>query len=176
VMCPDKKLEWFNHNPDWRAEDRDLVNEVVRKRWSETYALAASPTHDLPSVPSHGEARGRWASSFQRASTPTSASNPDSIEAYLSAPIMSGGPLVYWEQARRTRPRLARMALDFLSTPASSVDAERAFSGGRLQVNHLQHGISSQSFKALVALGSWYNRQGPEVGNSSGGCPDRSEG
>jgi hypothetical protein len=28
---------------------------------------------------------------------------------------------------------------------ASSVDAERAFSVGRLQVNHLQHGISSQS-------------------------------
>jgi len=28
---------------------------------------------------------------------------------------------------------------------ASSVDAERAFSGGRLQVNHLQHGISSQT-------------------------------
>ena len=40
---------------------------------------------------------------------------------------------------------------------ASSVDAERAFSVGCLQVNHLQHGISSQSFKALVAIGSWYN-------------------
>ncbi|KAJ6492446.1 hypothetical protein C8R47DRAFT_925479, partial [Mycena vitilis] len=38
---------------------------------------------------------------------------------------------------------------------ASSVDAERAFSGGRLQVNHLQHGTSSQTFKARVALGSW---------------------
>ena len=29
--------------------------------------------------------------------------------------------------------------------------------GGRLQVNHLQHHISSQSFKAQVAVGSWYN-------------------
>ncbi|KAG1737251.1 hypothetical protein EDB19DRAFT_1719299 [Suillus lakei] len=34
---------------------------------------------------------------------------------------------------------------------ASSVDAKRAFSGGHLQVNHLQHGISSQTFKAQVA-------------------------
>ncbi|KAG2060399.1 hypothetical protein BDR06DRAFT_855852, partial [Suillus hirtellus] len=33
----------------------------------------------------------------------------------------------------------------------------RAFSGGRLQVNHLQHGISSQTFKAQVAVGSWFN-------------------
>ena len=39
--------------------------------------------------------------------------------------------------------------------PASPVDAERAFSCGRLQVNHLQHGISSQSFKAKLAVGSW---------------------
>ena len=67
------------------------------------------------------------------------------------------------------------MAIDFLSAPgtksyesifhanlnewklASSVDAERAFSGGRLQVNHLQHNVSSQTFKARVALGSWVN-------------------
>ena len=67
------------------------------------------------------------------------------------------------------------MALDFLSAPsmgfsffgyefrtyrcfvASSVDTERAFSGGHLQVNHLQHQINSQSFKAQVAVGSWYS-------------------
>ncbi|KIM51420.1 hypothetical protein SCLCIDRAFT_143294, partial [Scleroderma citrinum Foug A] len=62
--------------------------------------------------------------------------------------------LKYWENLHTTRPRLARMALDFLLAPASSVDAERAFSGGRLQVNHLQHQLSSQSFKAQVAVGS----------------------
>ncbi|KAG1888603.1 hypothetical protein F4604DRAFT_1538062, partial [Suillus subluteus] len=33
----------------------------------------------------------------------------------------------------------------------------RAFSGGYLQVNHLQHGINSQTFKAQVAVGSWFN-------------------
>ncbi|KAG2351252.1 hypothetical protein BDR07DRAFT_1320647 [Suillus spraguei] len=48
------------------------------------------------------------------------------------------------------------MALDFLSAPASSVDAEQALSCGRLQVNHLQHGISSQAFKAQMAIGLWY--------------------
>ncbi|KAF9789385.1 hypothetical protein BJ322DRAFT_979932, partial [Thelephora terrestris] len=38
---------------------------------------------------------------------------------------------------------------------ASSVDAERAFSGGRLQINHLQHGTNSQTFRAQMAIGSW---------------------
>ncbi|KAJ7686613.1 hypothetical protein B0H14DRAFT_2224941, partial [Mycena olivaceomarginata] len=35
----------------------------------------------------------------------------------------------------------------------SSVDAERAFSGGRLQV--LRSSSASNKFKARVALGSW---------------------
>ncbi|KAG2051814.1 hypothetical protein BDR06DRAFT_889076, partial [Suillus hirtellus] len=33
----------------------------------------------------------------------------------------------------------------------------RAFSGGHLQVNHLQHSISSQTFKAQVAVELWFN-------------------
>jgi hypothetical protein len=40
---------------------------------------------------------------------------------------------------------------------ASLVDAEQAFSGGCLQVNPLQHGVSLQTFKAQMAVGSWYN-------------------
>jgi hypothetical protein len=35
------------------------------------------------------------------------------------------------------------------------VDAERAFSVGRLEVNHLQHNTSPQTFKAQVAVGPW---------------------
>jgi hypothetical protein len=35
------------------------------------------------------------------------------------------------------------------------VDAERAFSTGRRQVNHMQHNMNSQTFKARMALGSW---------------------
>jgi hypothetical protein len=38
---------------------------------------------------------------------------------------------------------------------ASSVDAERAFSIGRLDINHLQHNTSPQTFKAQIAVGSW---------------------
>ncbi|KAG2134717.1 hypothetical protein BD769DRAFT_1353242, partial [Suillus cothurnatus] len=33
----------------------------------------------------------------------------------------------------------------------------QAFSGGCLQVNHLQHDVSLQTFKAQMAVGSWYN-------------------
>ncbi|KAF8595113.1 hypothetical protein BDV93DRAFT_402504, partial [Ceratobasidium sp. AG-I] len=39
---------------------------------------------------------------------------------------------------------------------ASSVDAERAFSCGRLMNNHLQHQMSSDTFCAKMAIRSWY--------------------
>jgi hypothetical protein len=125
------------------------------------------------------QARSKWATPHHSTTTP-SAHHPDTIDAYLESPPLTaqeleqaGGPLAYWERALVTRPRLARMALDFLTAPggyalmimiychfspsslASSVDAERAFSAGRLQVNHLQHGVSSQTFRAQVAIGSW---------------------
>lgn len=38
---------------------------------------------------------------------------------------------------------------------ATSVDAEWAFSTGCHKVNHMQHNMSSQTFKACIALGSW---------------------
>lgn len=48
----------------------------------------------------------------------------DTIDAYLNSPKISkkeiekcGGVLGYWERERTTRPRVAQMALDFLSAP-----------------------------------------------------------
>ncbi len=78
----------------------------------------------------------------------------------------------YWDQATQHCPCISKMGLDFCSAPgefnwfficvlakifiiASSVDAERAFSVGRLEVNHLQHNTSPQTFKAQIAVGSW---------------------
>ena len=45
-MCPDKKLDWFNENEDWREEDRVEVDRIVRARWTETYLKGgASPSN-----------------------------------------------------------------------------------------------------------------------------------
>ncbi|KAF8961225.1 hypothetical protein BDZ97DRAFT_1664501, partial [Flammula alnicola] len=44
---------------------------------------------------------------------------------------------------------------DFCSAPATSVDAEQAFSMGRRQVNFMQTNMNSQTFKAQMAVGSW---------------------
>lgn len=164
VMCAEKKLEWFKTNLDWHESDRMEAKRIVQQRWDESYAtlpslLPSSTTRHVPLKRSSS----KWAIYSDNEDEDVTSVHPDSMDAYLNTPCISrteilaaGGILHYWENARATRPRLAQMALDFLSAPASSVDAERAFSGGRLQVNHLQHGVSSQTFKAQMAVGSWY--------------------
>ncbi|KIK76313.1 hypothetical protein PAXRUDRAFT_18303 [Paxillus rubicundulus Ve08.2h10] len=47
------------------------------------------------------------------------------------------------------------MALDYCSAPASSTDTKRAFSDGHRELNFMQHNMSSQTFKAKMAVGSW---------------------
>ena len=50
---------------------------------------------------------------------------------------------------------LARMALDYLFIPATSVDVERLFSHGRLVLSHVRSRLSVQSTRALICVGAW---------------------
>jgi len=80
----------------------------------------------------------------------------------------------YWNHIKNIKPKLSQVGSDFCLAPgvwtqgsfvfsnwcnpiASSVDAERAFSRGQFKVSHikLQHNMSSQTFKADVAVSLW---------------------
>ncbi|KIK80336.1 hypothetical protein PAXRUDRAFT_125061, partial [Paxillus rubicundulus Ve08.2h10] len=52
-------------------------------------------------------------------------------------------------------PHLSRMALDYLTIPATSVNVERLFSRGRLLLSHVRSRLSAQSTRALLCLGMW---------------------
>jgi hypothetical protein len=114
--------------------------------------------------------------------TINSVSAPDPLSRYLSLPTINkseidrmGGLIKYWSRDEEQSSPLARMALDVLTAPgtcsiicmfhfgfilqsilASSVDAERAFSGGRMTVNYQQHRMSLATFGAKMAIGAWY--------------------
>ncbi|KAJ7121521.1 hypothetical protein C8R44DRAFT_622450 [Mycena epipterygia] len=53
------------------------------------------------------------------------------------------------------------MGSDFCSAPASSADAECAFSEGRRRFGFIQHNMSSQTFRAEMAFGSWDEKPFP---------------
>jgi len=66
-------------------------------------------------------------------------------------------PIKHWVGILVSRPesRLARMAIDYLSAPASSVEVERAFSRGALTVTHRRHALSDASTRNSIVLGGW---------------------
>jgi hypothetical protein len=58
-----------------------------------------------------------------------SASPSDQLDRWLQEPLENTrSPIAYWLSKRDTYPDLARMALDILSIPATSTEAERVFS------------------------------------------------
>ena len=63
--------------------------------------------------------------------------------------------LAWWHDQRETYPRLSRMAVDYLSIPATSVDVEHVFSKGRVLLSHVRSRLSVQSTRALMCVGAW---------------------
>ncbi|KIN96071.1 hypothetical protein M404DRAFT_1007026 [Pisolithus tinctorius Marx 270] len=52
-------------------------------------------------------------------------------------------------------PNLHRMALDYLSVPATSTAVERVFSQGRQLLHFTRNRLSGNSVRAFLCLGSW---------------------
>ncbi|KAF8691633.1 hypothetical protein RHS03_08734, partial [Rhizoctonia solani] len=93
----------------------------------------------------------------------TSAPPSTALSIYLASPLVSeaevnqqGGLLQFWESEVNTGSALGRLALNILTAPSSSVDVERAFSGDRMSVNYRRHRTSLATFRAKMAVGSWF--------------------
>ncbi|QRV82293.1 hAT family dimerization protein [Ceratobasidium sp. AG-Ba] len=156
LIAVDRKLKWFAERSEF---DVDRIHRRVVERF-----ISRDPSQPESSLSHQPLDNGNI---WTQRHTSSAASPPqlerDSMTEYLSTSVensafiaQSGGVLGYWSSRLAQRPRVARFALDFLTAPASSVDAERAFSCGRLMVNHLQHQMSTRSFQAQMAVGSWY--------------------
>ncbi|EPQ50068.1 hypothetical protein GLOTRDRAFT_21677, partial [Gloeophyllum trabeum ATCC 11539] len=55
-------------------------------------------------------------------------------------------------------PHLSRMALDYLSIPATSTAVEHIFSQGRQLLHFTRNCLGPGFFRAILCLGSWGHR------------------
>ncbi|KDN47302.1 hypothetical protein RSAG8_03781, partial [Rhizoctonia solani AG-8 WAC10335] len=162
VMCPDIKMGWFRTH--FAPQSVEMMKQMIVARFNISYPPSTDfDNAKLESKANETKQSNRWLREmpFSSLSLHPATPNPDSIEAYLGTETESlgtyGGVLPYWNAMLETKPRLARMALDYLTAPATSVDVERAFSAGRLTINHLQHNMSPATFEAKMTVGSWYD-------------------
>ncbi|KAF5319422.1 hypothetical protein D9619_008796 [Psilocybe cf. subviscida] len=87
----------------------------------------------------------------------TESDTKDELDAYLEEKTEKKVKDLcrWWYEQRATYPRLYRMALDYHTIPATSVDVERVFSEGRIVLSHLRNHLSVQSTRALMCVGVW---------------------
>ncbi|KAH7101073.1 hypothetical protein BKA62DRAFT_608870, partial [Auriculariales sp. MPI-PUGE-AT-0066] len=159
AMLPHRKLRWLREQWGWSPEDIDKAREIVITHWEHNYRGNNPPSITplvAPAVATSNFDFDDW-DSFTGSDT-----SFDTIQTYLDEPpidkqLVAGarGVIPYWTSQLLIRPRVARFALDYLSAPAATTDVERAFSGGQLQVSHLQHNKSDETFRAQILLGSW---------------------
>ncbi|KIJ09043.1 hypothetical protein PAXINDRAFT_88030, partial [Paxillus involutus ATCC 200175] len=69
--------------------------------------------------------------------------------------------LKWWLRQAKTYLHLSRMALDYLTIPATSVDVEHIFSRGQLLLSHVRSRLSAQTTRAILCLGGWSHLHDP---------------
>ena len=76
---------------------------------------------------------------------------------YLAAYAPDTGEdiLGWWKHHSREYPCLARIARDYLAIPATSVPAERVFSGGADLITDKRGSLNEDTIQAHVCLDSW---------------------
>ena len=80
----------------------------------------------------------------------------DELDHFLNSDvILVDDALQWWYDHRTTYPWLSRMALDYLTIPATSVAVERVFSHGWLLLTHVRNGMSAQTLRSVMCLGEW---------------------
>ncbi|THH13661.1 hypothetical protein EUX98_g9694 [Antrodiella citrinella] len=79
------------------------------------------------------------------------------LDHYLKQPREDArdNALKWWYDHRTIYLSLSHMARDYLSIPATSVDAEHVFSKGRILQPHTRNRLSAKSTRALLMVHFW---------------------
>jgi hypothetical protein len=84
----------------------------------------------------------------------------DEITEYFSLPLLPvEDPLEWWRQHQTSLPKLARMAFDILSIPATSCEVERVFSQSKLTISTQRCRLMDQTIEQLVCLKYWLSKR-----------------
>ncbi|KAF5365335.1 hypothetical protein D9758_005494 [Tetrapyrgos nigripes] len=80
----------------------------------------------------------------------------DELDRYLDGdPKATEDVIAWWYDKIKSFPCLYRMALDYLTIPATSTDVERIFSQGRLMLPYVRNRLKVQTTHSLMCFGPW---------------------
>ncbi|SJL03663.1 uncharacterized protein ARMOST_16509 [Armillaria ostoyae] len=154
VLHPRHKLAYFR-KVGWSPTWIDTAHEIVQTEYERKYknmAIEGEEENEVEEVTT--SVSNNIFDSLPMLAT--AGSTQDELDRYLSTdPENVDDGLAWWNERRAMYPHLSRMALNYLSIPATSVDVERVFSRGRILLSHIRNRLSAQSTRALLCLGQW---------------------
>ncbi|KAJ7823330.1 hypothetical protein B0H14DRAFT_2370218, partial [Mycena olivaceomarginata] len=151
VLHPRYKTFYF-HTVGWEQSWIDEALRLLRHAWTSHYKPTSAVGNTGPSAVA--------STSQTQPGSPT-----DALEAWLASPALpyENDPIGHHSRQREAAKAgqnlegeaFAQMCLDYLSAPATSVDAERLFSFSGGTVSKLCNQLSEDSAHAAVMVGQW---------------------
>ncbi|KAH7119176.1 ribonuclease H-like domain-containing protein [Dactylonectria macrodidyma] len=87
---------------------------------------------------------------------PEDLAKKDEIKAYFELPQRPvADPLAWWIARKDEYPRLAKMALDYLTIPSTACECERCFSRTKLTIGTQRHSLRAETIEMLACLKIW---------------------
>ncbi|SJL08910.1 uncharacterized protein ARMOST_12284 [Armillaria ostoyae] len=148
ILHPRYKLDYFAEvqwQPLWIDNAWKLVQDIYNM-WYKHLPERLNPEAEDEDDTDKGSHTGNIFDSISTLRCPKRQETRDELEHYLSTdPEMVDDPLKWWYEKEKMYPGLLRMACDYLSIPATSVDVEQAFSRGCLLITHIRDCLSAQT-------------------------------
>lgn len=153
VLHPGMKLQYF-HNQNWEEEWIEEAKCLVQEEYAARYEKISEESNVMPRMTTKTKPNDGFAS-FGDLSV-TTHTRPSEIQEYLKSAVENvKDPLGWWVDNKHVYPKLHRMALDYLSIPATSTSVERVFSQGRHLLPFSRNSLSPSSIRAFLCFGSW---------------------
>ncbi|TFY73210.1 hypothetical protein EWM64_g10802 [Hericium alpestre] len=161
VLHPCHKLEYFK-NANWETDWINTACDLVQDEYKRSYASLEVPADDKElaiqevEVVSSSTQVPNIFDVLPALSAPQPNPERNELDRYLSTDTEHvENVFTWWLDWRDQFPRLSRMAIDYLTIPATSVAVERVFSRGHLLLSHIRNRLSAQTTRALLCLGDW---------------------
>ena len=152
------RVKWIIFSK-WDIVDRLQAKEALFELWKTDYRSNTGLPEPISTLqPESGNSFHRWLDETVALEDQTR----DEMERYLAneAPISIGGISAreWWLSAPQKAqfPLLSRMAVDLLSIPAMSSEAERVFSATKKTIHQGRWSLKANTIEALKCLKSWF--------------------
>lgn len=160
---------WLSHHPEWVERARRLVRELWDLEYKDSLPPGVSETIVVPetvlstrlSPPPRPQSDFR---SFITSGIKKSRNRParrleDEYSTWCTEEVddcdLELNPFTYWSNCTASFPRLSRMALDVLSVPPMSSEAERIFSLSGVLLRERRARLKEDITEASELLGDW---------------------